>query len=215
MHAIRTTPGFIIDARPYGEAGKMLSIFTRDLGLVVAVAQGIRLEKSKLRYHARELSFGNFSLVRGKEVWRLTSVAEPGGRQGEIKGEIAQLAERAERASESRSGQELIARIAMLLRRLLHGEEAHPELFDVVAKCAEFLADNGTAGGDLNAERSKSLESLIVLRILHALGYVGADSGMTSSLGDNQITVGLLDDIVSKRAFINQHINKALHESHL
>ena len=75
MHAIHTTPGFIIGSRPYGEAGKMLSIFTRDFGLVTATAQGIRLERSKLRYHAQDLSFGSFSLVRGREFWRLTSAA--------------------------------------------------------------------------------------------------------------------------------------------
>src|SRR5690349_11857408 len=75
MYAIHTTPGFIIGSRPYGEAGKMLSIFTRDLGLVLAAAQGIRLEKSKLRYSAQDYSFGTFSLVRGKEFWRLTNSA--------------------------------------------------------------------------------------------------------------------------------------------
>ena len=50
MHPIHTTPGFIIASRPYGETGKILSIFTRDIGLVGAVAQGIPFEKTKIRY---------------------------------------------------------------------------------------------------------------------------------------------------------------------
>jgi chromosome segregation protein len=78
MHPIHTTPGFIIDSRPYGEAGKLLSIFTRDFGLVTTSASGIRFEKSKLRYHSQDYSFGSFSLVRGKELWRLTSAAPAG-----------------------------------------------------------------------------------------------------------------------------------------
>ena len=76
MHPIHTTPGFIIGSRPSGEAGKMISIFTRDLGLVFASAQGIRFEKSKLRPFTQDYSFGQFSFVRGKEYWRLTSAQE-------------------------------------------------------------------------------------------------------------------------------------------
>jgi len=76
MYSIQTTPGFIIDSRTYGEAGKMLFIFTRDLGLVMAVAQGIRFERSKLRPFTQDYSFGEFSFVRGKEMWRLTSAQE-------------------------------------------------------------------------------------------------------------------------------------------
>ena len=60
MHPIHTTLGFVINSRPYGEAGKLLSIFTRDFGLVLANAQGIRLEKSKLRPFIQDYSFGYF-----------------------------------------------------------------------------------------------------------------------------------------------------------
>src|SRR4051812_13786640 len=111
MHAIHTTPGFVIDSRPYGEAGKILSIFTQDLGLVSAIAQGIRLEKSKLRYYVQNYSFARYSLVRGKEFWRLTSAAE---------------------SEEGTWNAELVAKIAALLKRLLQGEEPHPELFELV-----------------------------------------------------------------------------------
>ena len=198
MYSIRTTPGFIIDSRPYGEAGKMLSMFTRDLGLVVATAQGIRLEKSKLRYNAQEYSFGEFSLVRGKEFWRLTSAAN---------GKIV--------APEGRVASELIARIAMLLRRLLHGEEAHPELFDAVMTSVEFVCDPASPPSSLSGEQSKTLESLIVLRILHALGYIGNNDGMSDLVDNSRITLEILGDAAPKRAAMNQHINKALHESHL
>ena len=53
----------------------MISIFTRDLGLVFASAQGIRFEKSKLRPFTRDYSFGQFSFVKGKEYWRLTGAS--------------------------------------------------------------------------------------------------------------------------------------------
>jgi len=203
MYVIHTTPGFVIDSRPHGEAGKLLSLFTRDYGLVFASAQGIRLEKSKLRYYTQDHSFGIFSLVRGKEYWRLTS---------------AQSATPTEVGPQHRSprgptsiGVDLIARLALLLRRLLHGEEPHPELFVIIESCANFLLENMV----ISEEQSKTLESITVLRMLHALGYIGSDSSLNESISSSELTFQFLDSLVEKRAAINQHINKALRESHL
>jgi recombinational DNA repair protein (RecF pathway) len=198
MYAIHTTPGFIIHSRPHGEAGKTLSIFTRDLGLVLAAAQGIRLEKSKLRYHAQEHSFGVFSLVRGKEVWRLTSAMDADPSVSSV-------------APGDRAPHELIVRLAALLRRLLHGEEAHPELFSRLEECLRFVR----AHPELGQEHMKTLESLAVLRILHALGYIGADGEVAPYIGLDPISADLLDAAAAKRSLMNQHINKALRESHL
>jgi DNA repair protein RecO (recombination protein O) len=187
MYAIHTTPGFIVSSRPTGEAGKLVSIFTRDLGLVQATALGIRLEKSKLRYHAQDYSFGTFSFVRGKEFWRLTSAETSNGEQRN----------------------ELIVRIASLLKRLLHGEESHPELFDSLNELKRFLNDEI----ELKDEQLKTLESLIVLRILNHLGYVGNEPKLAVCFGSNQISTELLNECLSVRSLVNQHINKALRES--
>jgi recombinational DNA repair protein (RecF pathway) len=196
MYAIHTTPGFIIDSRPRGEAGKLLYIFTRELGLVLASAQGIRLEKSKLRYHAREYSFGTFSFVRGREFWRLTSAAENGEGGMHLKNQAAG---------------ELIARIAFLLKRFLHGEESHPELFDLIAATANFLNKRETYTDD----QLKTLESITVLRILHALGYIGDVGEPESIIREQNISAEFLDQLGSHRVEINRHINKALKESQL
>lgn len=196
MYAIHTTPGLIIDSRPYGEAGKMISVFTRDLGLITATAVGIRFEKSKLRYHTQDYSLGSFSFVRGKEFWRLTSAEGTGMEKG--------------KREEGREG-ELIARIALLLRRLLHGEEPHPELFGCVESCARFL----DAAGSIDQEALKTLESIVVLRMLHALGYIGNDEPLRQYIGAPEITDELLERAGPNRTLINQHINKALKESHL
>ncbi len=193
MHAIHTTPGFIIDSRPYGEAGKMISIFTRDFGLVSAVAQGIRLEKSKLRYFAQDYSLGIFSLVRGKELWRLTSAQD-----GPL-------------VAEGKDSLEILARVSLLLRRLLQGEEPHPELFDLVESLAAFLKGNAA----LSAEEMRALESLSVFRMLDLLGYIGDDSSLAEFAGRGQFTREILGQAAVKRAALNQHINKALKESHL
>lgn len=222
MYAIHTTPGFIIESRPSGEAGKLLSIFTRDLGLVWAVAQGIRLEKSKLRYHAQEYSFGEFSFVRGKEFWRLTSTGALVLRRSILRNDSTLRSDL--------SFSDLIARIALLLRRLLHGEEAHPELFEHIEASFLFLENptnlansthystDSTHTKDptkLSAEQMQTLESIIVFRILHLLGYIGVDKNLDARLVAEPLSIKLLDETVGQRMDVNRHINKALRESHL
>ncbi len=219
MYLVTTTPGFIIESRPRGESGKVFSIFTRDLGLIMVSAQGIRLEKSKLRFHSQEYSFGEFSFVRGKEYWRLTNANQSqdessnpretnrNGRNA-IKVAGKQKNEKAKNSSELK---EIIGRIVLLLRRLLHGEEAHPELFDHIEKSFNFLK----LANNLSGEQLKTTESVIVFRILHLLGYVGADKKLNPKITADNLSVQLLDEVGSQRMNINAHINKALKESHL
>jgi recombinational DNA repair protein (RecF pathway) len=110
MHHIYTTPAFIIHSSPHGEAGKFLLLFTRDFGMIGATAQGIRLQQSKLRFHVQDGNFSNVSVVRGKEVWRLTGAVE-------IEHEKATV---------------LHLKILRILKRLLHGEDKNDKLFEIV-----------------------------------------------------------------------------------
>lgn len=193
MYNIYTTPGFVVGSKPRGEAGKIIFIFTRDFGMVTAVAEGIRLEKSKLRYSLQDYSFGTFSLVRGREFWRLTSGAE----------QVIDLIKI--------DSKQLVARIALLLRRFLHGEENHPELFDCIRDGIQFLEKTP----NITEEQLKTLESVIVFKMLELLGYVGKDIILKDKLKQDLFSVELLNELASKRVVINQHINKALRESHL
>jgi hypothetical protein len=209
MYAIHTTPGFIIDSRPSGEAGKLLMIFTRDFGLVMASAQGIRFEKSKLRYYTQDYSFGAYSLVRGKEFWRLTSAAAyPAGAPDSSR----QLLENDGKSVtfENQLGSMLVARIALLLKRFLQGEEPNIDLYDCVEGSIGFLLANPK----LDSRLLGAFESLAVLKILDALGYIGSDPVL-----DGLVTIGIsipaLEAAAVQKAAINRHINKALKESHL
>jgi len=193
MHSIYTTTGFVIGSRFYGEADKILSLFTRDFGLVSVIAKGIRLEKSKLRYFAQDYSMSNFSLVRGRDFWRLTSAQDNFyAKQSLIK-----------------SG--AVARISLLLKRLLQGEESHPELFAHIESLIIFLASNA----NLSTEELDALESLIVFRLLKDLGYIGDDAKLASFVEPKNITGAILREVLTRKVILNQHINKALKESHL
>lgn len=191
-------------------------VFTRELGLIMASAQGIRLEKSKLRYHSQEFSLGEFSFVRGKEFWRLTGAKSIDANHNPV-GESAssQIIRMARIESQVGSGVKgIIPRIALILRRLLHGEEAHPELFDHIQDSLAFI-ESREGGEELSEGQMRTLESLIVFRIVHLLGYVGNDKEINQSTVSDPLSVSLLDTVAGQRVTLNKHINKALRESQL
>jgi recombinational DNA repair protein (RecF pathway) len=115
-YAVYTTRGFILGSAPSGEASKIYSIYTEDFGLIRGKAQGVRLLVSKLRYNLEDYSFATFSLVRGKEVWRVTG---------------------AEKESIPASNTRVRARILNLTRRLVQGEERNDALFAALLSLKE------------------------------------------------------------------------------
>lgn len=160
---IYTTQGIILSERAHKEADRIYSILTRDFGLVRAVALGVRKESSKLRGALEPFSISTVSLVRGKEFWRLTS---------------AQVMKKMKVIPE-------IARPLDLLEKLVQGEAAHPELFDVVE---EFVSREC---------REDEFEIKFVAQILFELGYLKKE-----------------DLALGKKTLI-QAINDGLKHSHL
>ncbi|HEY9582996.1 MAG TPA: recombination protein O N-terminal domain-containing protein [Candidatus Paceibacterota bacterium] len=78
-HKIHTTSAFIIAERPSGEANKLLTLFTRELGLLHASARSVREVRSKLRYNLSLYSRSRVSLVQGREYWIITGAEESSG----------------------------------------------------------------------------------------------------------------------------------------
>ena len=109
---IYTTKGIVLSQRPVGEADRIYSILTRELGLVKAKAISVRKSASKLRGSIEPYSISDVSFVRGKGEWRLTS---------------------AELIQKVRNEREL-AKPLTLLEKLVQGEEPHPELFDAIER---------------------------------------------------------------------------------
>jgi DNA repair protein RecO len=199
-HRIYTTPGFVVGSRPHGEGGKILFIFTAELGQVSSIAQGIRLSKSKLRYHAQDYSLANFSLVRGKDFWRVVGAESMGNEFGDS-GKIFT----------STAAYGLRVRMLSVLARLLQGEEKNAALFESVHAAYEFL-DMPEAKDFIDAA-----EPVIMLRILHHLGYVRLMPGLAPFLTDNLFTPELFKAMAlpGMKAKAIKEINTALQESHL
>jgi hypothetical protein len=58
-------------------------------------------------------------------------------------------------------------------------------------------------------------ESLLVVRILHRLGYIADNSEFGKEIIGSDFQKEIIDRIITKRVDINRAINNALRESHL
>lgn len=194
MHHIYHTHGFILSSKNRGEANKMFSIYTRELGLVRAMAQGVRLNKSKLRFTLQDFSYVNIDLVRGKELWRVTSARHVSSFPLARYDKFSLL---------------LITRVSKLLERLCDGESSNENIFDDLIQ-ALFLLDNE----NIKPQSKEALELHLILRIMNSLGYIGNSLILVKYLSspfDHNKTELLLKE----RQSIIAHINKALNESQL
>lgn len=194
MHHIYHTHGFILSSRNKGEANKMLTVYTREMGLVRAMVQGVRLGKSKLRFALQDFSYANVDFVRGKDIWRVTSAKNitsfPYARN---------------------SGRSLlmIARVSSLLERLCDGEESNEKIFDDFVQALYLLDDTKV----LDQSR-EALELHLVLRIMNSLGYIGDSSMLAEYLG-GELDFVKTELLLKEKQSILSHINKALNESQL
>ncbi len=150
-HRIYNTEAFVLGTTSRGEGSSYVRFYTRDLGLISAWVQGVRTLQSKLRYHVQPFSYSQLSLVRGRDMWRVTGAEEI----------ISLVSPQREMARF-----QFISKIFALLSRLVTGEEADAELFDEVRAVLRSPKDTFTS------EDFSMLEVLLVLRVLFRLGYL-------------------------------------------
>ena len=192
MHHIYHTEGIILGSSNFGETGKYYSIFTKDLGMIYASAQGVRKISSKLRFVLQDFSYVKVDLVRGKDFWRITSVSKTNRLENLSSPKIFPV----------------VFKISKLLKRLLAGEDPNPELFEDLAK-GLFILEKSE-----NTKDIQSVEAVIVLRVLNNLGYIGEDKSVEEFL-KSPFEEELIFKASKNRLGILNHVNKALKETHL
>ncbi len=193
MHHIYHTEGLILGSRNYGEAGKYYYLFTRDLGMIYASAQGVRKMSSKLRFVLHDFAYIKVDLVQGRDFWRLTSATKT-NLLGDIVGKRENLA--------------IFANIARLLKRLLAGVEPNPELFADVLNGLFVLEKTS------DVDEMRNIEAIMVLRILNNLGYVGGSETLQSFV-KSPFEDKLIFELSKHRSQVLSLINKTLKETHL
>ncbi|MDZ7726456.1 MAG: DNA repair protein RecO [Candidatus Campbellbacteria bacterium] len=167
-NTVYTTDSFVLSARNVGEANRIFTLLTKDIGTITASARSIRLQKSKLRYALQPFSFVEVSLVEGKGGWRITN---------------AYPFENMFFATTEGEKRTLVVKISVLLKRLLVGESPDIELYEVVEK--GFLGMKNVSNDHLDI-----YELVFVSKILQVLGY-GTDSDVflrvsNMPLGENE-----------------------------
>jgi DNA repair protein RecO len=193
MHHIYHTEAFVLGSRSFGEDSKTLVLYTKELGLVHARAQAVRKLTSKLKYTLQDFSYAQVDLVRGKEIWRITT-AVPIDSLYEVRKNI--------------DTDEVFARLCSLVARLCTGEDQNTEVFSVLIDASEMLKVRSAS-----KEALRNTEIFCVARILIALGYL--DRALIPTVSQNTTCVPdiFLNDEIKKT--ILQKINQALREAQL
>jgi len=203
-HHIYHTRGLILSSSPIGESNRFYKIFTEELGLVGASAQAVREGKSKLRYSLQDFSWIYLDLVRGKEVWRITSAGECS--------KLDKTSEDNTKLSLLISDQEqlkLFANVCSLVLRFVQGEGKDEKLFCDLLSLTLFL------GRELiPLHLVSSFETLVQVRILAYLGYLDPKP-YQEFLKSGDWSLNLLEEFENERSKANASINAALYESHL
>lgn len=195
-HHIYHTDAIVLGGTNIGESHRLISIITHDVGFVRAFAKSVRGEHSKLRFCLQDFSRVQVSLVRGRQVWRITGATEHYNVYHILSRDNEKLV--------------LLARIRALLNRLLHGEEKNEYLFNATAVFFDALRDDTLSIADL-----KALELITVLRILNSLGYLAHDIQFSAYVGGIALNGALLESVARIRSQAVNAINRALTASHL
>jgi len=192
MHHIYHTEGIILGSKNYGEAGKYYPIFTRDLGMIYASAQGVRKISSKLRFVLQDFSYIKIDLVQGKDFWRVTSASKTNKLEQLLKDKETFL---------------IVSNIGKLLKRLLAGVEPNEILFSDLINGFSVLEKTGK-------KELRNVEIILVLRILNNLGYIGDDKVLENFV-KSPFEENLVFEVSKSKSQVLNQINKALKETHL
>jgi len=191
-----TTEAFILAGVPVGEAHRYLTLFTKEFGLLRAVARSVRAERSKLRYGLQTFDATRLTLVRGREVWRVTGAMLGGTGHYHFRGNRAVFL--------------LTARLCALLRRLLHDEERNLPLFLLLSDALSYLA-----ASSLDEERIRDVESVTVLRILALLGYRSSDVLLRDIVSTGTLDEEVFSKAAAHRSLAVAEINELLNVTQL
>ena len=194
MHHIYHTEAIILESKNRGEANRSFTLFTRDLGVINAQAQGVRHLKSKLRYALQDMNLVKVDLVRGKEVWRITSATWLHS-YDDIKKVNHTFA--------------CVVKISQLLKRLCAGEGENTPLYEKFKAGLSFFEKN-----NFTMEEIADAEVALVLSLLYELGYVEKThitNPFIGTLFDHEI-ISKVRPI--KKALVAE-VNRGIHESHM
>lgn len=184
----------ILQHQDHGESDRMFMLLTETHGVLRAVAQSVREEKSKLR---NALTYGpcvSVELIQTRGNWRITNARAEGLT-------AMQLPVSVQRARE---------RVLSLTERLIDTEEPVPEIFHILNEGIRCLENASLRPDDIT-----TIETIVVMRILHRLGYFGGGKYFEHIIASPYITDTVVAEASRLRSKIIPHINRSMREIQL
>ena len=89
--------GIILNSLDQGEADKVLTVFTKEFGMMRLFARGTRRVTSKLNKFLNLFSYGRFGFVSGKDSWHLVDAEDLMHLEGIFKPEFGRISNFIER----------------------------------------------------------------------------------------------------------------------
>lgn len=194
MHHIYHTEALILESKNKGEANRSFTLFTRELGVIHAQAQGVRHLKSKLRYALQDLNKVRIDLVRGKEVWRITS---------------ATWIHSYEDIKKDRHTCACVIKISQLLKRLCAGEGENIPLYEKFISGLSFFENHSFTTDEIG-----DAEVALVLSLLYELGYV-EKTHITNPFIESLLNHEIISQVRPLKKMLVAEVNKGIHESHM
>ena len=161
--------------------------------MIYARTQGVRKISSKLRFVLQDFAYLKIDLVQGRDFWRVTNALKTN--------KLEQITKQPENF-------QILANIMRLLRRLLAGVEPNETLFIDLLSGLSILEKSKTK------EDLRNIETVIVLRIINNLGYIGGNE-MLKTFIKSPFEESVIFEVSKNRRKILSEINKALRETHL
>ena len=191
MHHIYHTNSIILDTFPTGEADMTILLFTKELGMILAVAKSVRSAKSKLRYSLQIGSVSKVDLVKGKQVWRVIS-ATPIDRINILD-------------TETRA---VVAKAVRFVKRMVDKEKEERGIYSDLESLL-FSTKKGHS-----KEKLAEIELVFYLRSLFGLGYIANNTEFRDILS-REYSISELETLPLPRKKILDAIKNAIYESHL
>lgn len=179
----------MVGHRNLGEANRLYQILTADFGLINVLAQGVRRDRSKLRYHLQNFSFAHLGLVRGREFWRLVGASELESLKSLPKETIV-----------------FLRKLALVLQRLVQGEDPHSFIFQDLKQASLLLAEPDPK----STQRLANLEIFILARFLVQLGYFAPSVETRDLLASSNFSWSEIEQLENSRSTLIKQINQAL-----
>ena len=195
-HHTYRTEGFILGSADAGDASRYLFLFTRELGFVFAHTRSAREMRSKLRYHTQEYTLAQVALVRGRGLWRLINAIE--------------VCNATHALRKKRDARAALARVSLLVRRLLHGEERNEYLFAALTAMLSCMSSCELSERDI-----QRVEYITVLRVLFSLGYLEEKAAFAPFLHEPVFTGALLEIMGENEREVVVAINASLKAAQL